>query len=151
MNKMIVANLAYRPVRSIISIIAVGVEVTMIMLIVGFSLGMLNDSKQRTQGIGADVMIRPPGTSVLTGFSGAPMPIQIADLVRKQPHVVSVSPVVAQITAGSNSLEAINGIDPLSFQQIGGPLQFLEGGPFQGPDSVIIDDIYADANRVHVG
>src|ERR1700694_3898028 len=134
MNKMIFANLAYRPVRSIISIVAVGVEVTLIMLIVGLALGMLNDSKQRTQGIGADVMIRPPGTSILTGFSGAPMPIEIADLLRKQPHVIAVSPVVAQITSGT-SLEAINGIDLDSFQKIGGPLQYLDGGPFQGPDS----------------
>ncbi len=150
MNKMIVANLAYRPVRSIISIIAVGVEVTLIMLIVGLALGMLNDSKQRTKGVGADVMVRPPGTSILTGFSGAPMPIRIADLLQKQPHVVAVSPVVAQITAGS-TLEAINGIDLDSFQKIGGPFQYLEGGPFQGPDSVIVDDIYAASNKAHVG
>jgi putative ABC transport system permease protein len=150
MNRMIVANLAYRPVRSVISIIAVGVEVTLIMLIVGLALGMLNDSKQRTQGIGADVMVRPPGTSVFTAFSGAPMPIQIADLLRKQPQVVAVSSVVAQITTG-NTLEAINGIDLDSFQKIGGPLQYLEGGPFQGSDSVIVDDYYASANQVHVG
>ncbi|HEV2962880.1 MAG TPA: FtsX-like permease family protein, partial [Candidatus Angelobacter sp.] len=150
MNKMIVANLAYRPVRSIISIIAVAVEVTLILLIVGLALGLLNDSKQRTQGIGADVMVRPPGTSILTAFSGAPMPIQIADLLRKQPHVVVVSPVVAQITS-SSTLEAINGIDLDSFQKLGGPLQYLQGGPFQGPDSVIVDDYYAAANKVHVG
>ena len=150
MNKMIVANLAYRPVRSIISIIAVGVEVTLILLIVGLALGMLDDSKQRTRGVGADVMVRPPGTSILTGFSGAPMPIQIANLLREQPHVAAVSPVVAQITSGS-TLEAINGIDLDSFQKIGGPLKYLEGGPFQGPDSVIVDDYYASGNKVHVG
>jgi len=145
---MIVANLAYRPVRSIISIVAVGVEVTLILLIVGLFMGMLNDSKQRTQGIGADVMVRPKGTTLLSTFSGAPMPIEIADVLRKQPHVVAVSPVVAQITS---SLEAINGIDLDSFQKIGGPLEYLEGGPFQGPDSVIVDDYYASSNNVHVG
>src|SRR5256885_1600971 len=102
MNRMIVANLAYRPVRSIISIVAVGVEVTLIMLIVGLALGMLNDSKNRQEGIGADVMVRPRGTTILSAFSGAPMPIQIADLLRKQPHVAAVSPVVAQITSGAS-------------------------------------------------
>ncbi|HEV3036710.1 MAG TPA: FtsX-like permease family protein [Candidatus Angelobacter sp.] len=150
MNKMIVANLAYRPVRSIISIIAVAVEVTLILLIVGLALGLLNDSKQRTQGIGADVMVRPPGTSILTAFSGAPMPMAIADLLRKQPHVVVVSPVVASITS-SNTLEAINGIDLDSFEKLGGPLQYIHGGPFQGPDSVIVDDYYANSNKVRVG
>jgi len=150
MNKMIVANLAYRPVRSIISIIAVGVEVTLILLIVGLALGLLNDSKQRTQGIGADIMVRPQGSGQFIAFSGAPMPIQIADVLRKQPHVAAVSPVVVQITSG-NSLEAINGIDLDSFEKLGGPLQFIKGGPFQGRDSVIVDDYYADSNKVRVG
>ena len=36
MNKMIIANLVHRPIRSIISIVAVAIEVTMILLIVGF-------------------------------------------------------------------------------------------------------------------
>ena len=39
--------------------VAIAVEVTLILVIVGFSLGMLNDSKQRQQGIGADVMVQP--------------------------------------------------------------------------------------------
>src|ERR1700730_7202800 len=78
MNRMIVANLAYRPVRSIISIVAVGVEVTLIMLIVGLALGMLNDSKNRQEGIGADVMVRPRGTTILSAFSGAARAMHIA-------------------------------------------------------------------------
>ena len=44
MNKMILANLVHRPVRSLISIIAIAVEVTLIIIIVGLSLGMLNDA-----------------------------------------------------------------------------------------------------------
>ena len=55
MNKMIVANLVHRPLRSLISIVAIALEVTLILLIVGLSLGMLNDSRKRQAGIGADV------------------------------------------------------------------------------------------------
>ena len=51
MNRMIVANLLHRPVRSLISVIAISVEVTLILVIVGFSLGMLNDAKNRQAGI----------------------------------------------------------------------------------------------------
>ena len=43
MNKMIVANLTHRPLRSLISILAIALEVTLILLIVGLSMGMLND------------------------------------------------------------------------------------------------------------
>ena len=52
MNKMIVANLVHRPIRSIISIFAVAVEVTLILMIVGLALGILDDNKSRQVGIG---------------------------------------------------------------------------------------------------
>ena len=63
MNKMIVSNLAYRPLRSIISIFAVAIEVTLILLIVGLMLVILDDSKERQKGLGADVIVRPPGSA----------------------------------------------------------------------------------------
>jgi putative ABC transport system permease protein len=44
MNRMIVANLVHRPVRSLISIIAIALEVTLILLIVGLSLGIRCDA-----------------------------------------------------------------------------------------------------------
>src|ERR1700739_667005 len=91
MNKMIVGNLVHRPVRSLISIVAVALEVTLILLIVGLSLGMVNDSKQRQAGIGADVVVMPPGSSYIVGLSGAPMPIKIGDVLAKLPHVVAVA------------------------------------------------------------
>ena len=65
MNRMILANLVHRPFRTIISVVAVAVEVTLILLIVGIMLGMLNDSKTRQAGIGADIMVQPPGSSLL--------------------------------------------------------------------------------------
>jgi len=66
MNRMIISNLAYRPLRSIISVFAVAIEVTMILLIVGLVLGILEDSKDRQKGIGADVMVRPSGAGVFS-------------------------------------------------------------------------------------
>ena len=45
-----VAQLYERPIRSLISITAIAVEVTLILVIVGLSMGILNDSKLRTAG-----------------------------------------------------------------------------------------------------
>src|ERR1019366_1962158 len=78
MNRMILANLVHRPFRTIISVVAVAVEVTLILLIVGIMLGMLNDSKTRQAGIGADIMVQPPGSSLLMGVSGAPVSVKVA-------------------------------------------------------------------------
>jgi putative ABC transport system permease protein len=145
MNKMIVSNLTHRPLRSVISIVAIALEVTLILLIVGFSLGMLNDSRSRQAGIGADVIVLPPGSSNLVGVTGAPMPVKIGELIAKQPHVTVVSPVLMQIsTAGS--LQTLYGIDLPSFEALR-PFTFLKGGPFQGANDIIVDDIYAASHH----
>src|SRR5881394_332269 len=150
MNKMIVANLVHRPIRSLISIIGIALEVTLILLIVGLCYGMLNDSKNRTAGIGADVIVQPPGSTFLAGISGAPVSIKIANLLAKVPHVTAVSPVIWQVIAGG-ALEVIDGIDLKSFEALGGPFQFVKGGPFQGPDDIIIDDYIARQRHYKVG
>ena len=150
MNEMIIANLLHRPIRSLISVMAIGLEVTLILLIVGLSLGMLNDAQQRQAGIGADVIVQPPGSSFLSGITGAPVSVKVADLLRKLPHVKIVTPVIMQLsTAGA--VEVIYGIDLKSFEQLSGPFQFISGGPFQNPYDVIVDDFFAMTNKVKVG
>ena len=148
MNKMIVSNLTHRPLRSIISIFAVAVEVTLILLIVGFALGTLNDNKTRQKGIGADIIVRPPGSSNFAAFSSAPVSVKVGDVLRQQPHVVAVAPMVIQTT---NKLELLSGIDLQAFEAIGGPMHYLEGGPFRGPDDMIVDEYYATSNKVRPG
>ncbi len=150
MNKMIVANLVHRPIRSLISIVAIALEVALILLIAGLCYGILNDSKTRTAGIGADVIVQPPGSSFLAGISGAPVPAKVADVLRKLPHVSVVSPVIWQISS-SGGLEVIDGIDIASFQALGGPFQYVQGGPFQGPNDALVDDYIADQKHVRVG
>jgi putative ABC transport system permease protein len=149
-NKMVVANVAHRPVRSLISIVAIALEVTLILLIVGLCYGIMNDSKNRTAGIGADVIVQPPGSSFLSGISGAPVSVKLADVIRRMPHVKVVSPVIWQIATGGG-LEVIDGIDINTFQALGGPFHYLEGGPFQGPDDVLVDDYIARQKHVKVG
>ena len=150
MNKMVVANLAHRPIRSLISIVAIALEVTLILLIVGLCYGIMNDSKNRTAGIGADVIVQPPGSSFLAGISGAPVTVKVADVLRRMPHVKVVSPVIWQIVTGGG-LEVIDGIDSASFEALGGPFQYVAGGPFQGPDDALIDDYIARQRHVKVG
>lgn len=150
MNKMIVANLAHRPLRSLISIVAIALEVTLILLIVGLSMGMLNDSRRRQAGIGADVIVLPPGSSAMVGITGAPAPIKVADIIAKQPHVKAVAPVLMQLSTAGN-VEVIYGIDQKSYDSVTGGFHYLEGGPFQGPEDALVDDIYARSNRIKPG
>jgi putative ABC transport system permease protein len=147
MNKMIVANLAHRPMRSLISIVAIALEVTLILLIVGLSLGILNDSKARQAGIGADVIVMPPGSSFIVGLTGAPMSIKVGNILEKLPHVTAVAPVITQVST-SGALEVIAGIDLRSYESLSGPFHYLSGGSFHGPDDALVDDLFAKGKHV---
>jgi putative ABC transport system permease protein len=150
MNKLIFANLVHRPVRSIISVLAVAIEVIMILSIAGVFMGMLNDSKQRTNGIGADLMMRPSNGSAFTAMNGAPMPANWADAIRKLPHVAVVSPVIQKFSA-AGKIEILYGIDYPTFNALK-PFVFVSGGPYQGADDVIVDDVFAGSDKgYHVG
>ncbi len=150
MNKLVFANLLHRPVRSLISVLAVAIEVIMILSIVAIFMGMLNDQKERTNGIGADLVVSPPNSSFLNGMSGAPMSVKLAGFIAKMPHVTVASPVISNFSMGG-SLEILYGIDYASYDALK-PFKFLSGGPFQGPYDVIVDDVFSNAgpNR-HVG
>ncbi len=150
MNKMIVANLVQRPLRSLISVVAIALEVTLILLIVGLSIGMLNDSRKRQAGIGADVIVMPPGSQFIVGLTGAPMSIKVGTILSRLAHVAGVAPVVTEVSA-SGALEVIAGIDLKSYEAMAGrPFHYLQGGPFQGPNDVLVDTLFARARHVRV-
>jgi len=151
MNKLVFANLLHRPLRSIISVLAVAIEVVMILSIVGIFMGMLNDQKQRTNGIGADLMMQPSSASAFNGISGAPMPIKFAEPLRKLAHVAVVSPAIVKFNTTPGDFGVIDGIDYESFDALR-PFVFVQGGRFQGPNDAIIDDVLAQTDKgYHAG
>ncbi len=46
-NKMIIANVLHRPIRTAVSVLAVAIEVAMVILVVGLCHGLVNDSAKR--------------------------------------------------------------------------------------------------------
>jgi putative ABC transport system permease protein len=145
MNRLVLGNLLHRPLRSSISILAVAIEVAMILSIVGIMVGMIQGSRTQTNGIGADLMVRPPNQTFLVGVSGAPAPAKVADVLRKLPHVAVASPAIQQIST-QTAVETIWGIDFQSFNALR-PFVFLSGGPFQEPNDVIVDDFFARSGK----
>jgi putative ABC transport system permease protein len=149
MNKLVVANLLHRPLRSLISVLAVTIEVVMILSIVAIFMGMLDDQKHRTNGIGADLVVAPSNASFLNGVGGAPMSVKLADFLDRLPHVVVASPAISDFNMSEN-IEILWGIDYPTYSALK-PFTFLSGGPFTGPDDVIVDDVYARARGHAVG
>lgn len=149
MNQMILSNLSRRPVRSLVSIVAVAMEVAMILLIVGMTNGMVNDNRNRIQGVGADVVVRPSSSSMFMALAGNTLPLKLQAVLDKQPGVRAVAPVALQMN--NKSLDTIGGIDAQSFDAVSGGFQFLKGGLFHQPYDVIVDDLYASSKKVRVG
>ena len=118
----------------------------MILTLVGVSEGVLGDMATRSRGTGADILVRPPGSSVLA-FSGD-MPQGIVGLVRKEPHVVLATGTKVQ---SIGNFDSITGINLDEFNAMSAGLHYLEGGPFKGPDDLLIDDVYAGAHKLHAG
>jgi putative ABC transport system permease protein len=148
---MIIASLVSRPVRSLVSVLAVALEVTMILVIVGLTTGISNESGKRIVGVGADVTLQPPNSSMLLALSSASMSVKIGDKVAKDiPNVKAVAPVLIQ-TNSQGGLELVYGIDPVSFEAVGGPFVWRKGSIFKNPNDIIVDDIYASAKGVDVG
>jgi len=149
-RQLIVNNVLHRPIRTIVSVIAVGVEVALVILIVGLTSGLLQETAKRIEGIGADIMLQPPSSSVFLAFSGAPMPIKIADKLREMKYVQAVAPVLLQFSS-SGSVDIVYGIDPQSFRDVSGGFVFLQGHDMEGPDDILLDDWVAKAKQVKAG
>jgi putative ABC transport system permease protein len=146
-NKLVVQNLRHRPVRTLLSVLAIGVEVTMMLTLVGLSEGMLDDMARRARGVGAEIIIRAPGTSVIS-LSSASIPQKIVGFFTEQPHVVLATGTVVYPVGG---LDTVTGIDLDEFNKISGGFKYLGGKPFQRPDDVIVDEYYATQKRLSVG
>ena len=147
---MIARNLLYRPLRTMISVLAVAVEVTLVIIIVGLTSGLLRETAKRIEGIGADIMLQPPSASVFLAFSGAPMPIKIRERLEEMKYVEAVAPALLQFSA-TGGLDVIYGIEPESFREVSGGFVFREGRDMEGPDDLLIDDWAARAKGAKVG
>ena len=56
-NKLVLENLKHRWVRTVLSAVVIGVQVTLLLTIVGLSEGMLRDSANRARGVGAEIWL----------------------------------------------------------------------------------------------
>jgi putative ABC transport system permease protein len=149
-NKLIIANILHRPIRTAVSVLAVAIEVAMVILVVGLCHGLVNDSARRVEGVGADILVQPPGSSMLMAMSQAPMPIKIADRLSELPRVLAVAPTLFLVNS-VQTLSIIYGIDLATFDRVSGGFVYHAGGPFQAPYDILVDDVYAKAHHAKVG
>jgi putative ABC transport system permease protein len=146
---MIVQNVLHRPLRTLITVLAVAIEVTLVIIVVGLTSGLLAESAKRIEGVGADIMVQPPSASVFMAFSGAPMPIAIGGKLEQLEYVQAVAPVLLQFN--STGLEIVYGIQQDTFKSVTGGFVFHEGHDLADPNDIIVDDVYAKSKKIKLG
>ena len=144
--RIVMENLRHRAIRTLLTAAAIGLGVTMILSIVGISQGMLDDQRNRARGAGADIWVLPPGMSVVA-ITSAPLSEKYLDLVREQPHVAAAT---ASVVQPIERVHRITGIDYDEFNAMA-DLRYVEGGRFENPFDVIVDDYYAMEKGLSVG
>lgn len=147
-GKLVVENLKNRPLRSLLSILLIGVPVTLILTLVGLTQGMLSEAQNRQRGAGADIVIRGSTVQAVTSTSTTTIPARMVDKVQEQPHVKLAMGVINDRV---ELILGLTGLDMPKFNQMTGGFKFDEGGPLQGPDDILVDRLYAEQNHLHVG
>ncbi|PYV81718.1 MAG: ABC transporter permease, partial [Acidobacteria bacterium] len=147
LNKLVFENLRQRPVRTCLSVFAISIEVTMMLTLVGVSYGTLDETARRARGIGADILVRPPASSLIS-LSSSPMSEKLVPILMKQPHVTFATGTMGQPLGG---LDLMTGIDLAQFNRLSGGFRFVRGGPFQNDDDIIVDEYYAREKKLDVG
>ena len=147
--KLVWENVRFRPVRTLLSILLISFSVTSILTLVGMTQGFLDSSRQRNEGVGADILFRPKDSSLLSSFNGAPLSEKFVDQLGREPHVVASTGVVNQLLGGA--FDSVAGIDYASFTHLSGPFSFLQGRGLEKEDDILLDQYYADQRHVHLG
>src|ERR1700726_182112 len=143
------SNLGVHPLRSALSVLALSLQVFLVLLIVGLTSGALSDWRTRAEGIGADIIVQPPNSSIFFAFSSAVMPESLADKIATLPGVDEVAPVL--IVVDQHNLGVVYGIDYDRFAGLSNGFTFLSGGPFKQTNEAIADDLAAGSRKLRVG
>ncbi|HEY1481514.1 MAG TPA: FtsX-like permease family protein [Candidatus Acidoferrum sp.] len=147
--QMFWGNISARPLRCFLSIIAIAIQVVLILMIVGLTSGVIAEWGKRVEGVGADILVQPPNSSIFFAFSSAVMQESLGDRISQLPGVDEIAPTL--ILTETKTLMLIYGIDYKRFNALSQGFIFRDGRPFQAADEAIADDIVAQTRHLKVG
>ena len=147
--RMLWGNLASRPLRCALSVLAIAIQVVLVLMIVGLTSGILAEWGKRVEGVGADLLVQPPNSSIFFSFSSAVMPASLGDQIARLPAVDEAAPTL--VVSDPKTLIIIYAIDYKRFNALSQGFIFRAGRPFQASDECLADDIIAQTRHIKVG
>jgi len=147
--RMIAGNLTARPLRAVLSILAISIQVILVLMIVGLTTGVVNEWGKRVEGVGADILVQSPNASIFFAFSSAVMQESFGQQIAALPGVDEVAPTLSLMD--QKNFVVIYGIDYKRFNALSKGFLFGSGRPFESPDEALADDIVAQSRHLKVG
>ncbi len=147
--QMFWGNIVARPLRGALLVYRYCDSGVLVLMIVGLTSGIVNEWGKRAEGVGADIMVQPPNSSIFLAFASAVMPESLGPQIEGLPKVDEVAPVV--ILSEPKNLVMVYGIDFKRFNALSRGFLFRAGRPFENPDELIADDIMAQQRHLKVG
>jgi putative ABC transport system permease protein len=153
-DNLLLSNILHRPVRSLVSILGIGLGVLLIIATVGLANGTLRSNARREANVGAEIMVRASGTFGMSGSEPFRLPVAMADQIAKLDGVQSVVPIGQNLDSASDSetgSRLIDGIDFDAMSRLAG-LQIVEGRPLGADgDEAIVDTAWQAQKDIKVG
>src|SRR4029434_1262591 len=139
-------NILARPMRAILSIVAITIQVFLVLMIVGLTTGVISEWGKRVEGVGADILVQPPNFSMFLAFSRAVLPESLTEKVAKLPGVDEGAPTLTLMDQTNFVLGY--GIDYQRFNALSRGFLFRAGKPFEDGNDAIADDIVAQSKHL---
>jgi len=151
MSNLPLSNILQRKVRSLISILAVALGISLLLILIGMTKGTVNDVARRLENVGADILVQRSDSSVFLGLKSGVLPMKLQEKIEAIPGVKAVAPVMTWTASLDGSIQVVYGIQPETFNQVGNHLELLEGRLLKGEKEIILDNRLAEARHLDVG
>jgi putative ABC transport system permease protein len=123
--------------------------VFLLLFMVGLTTGIVSEWGKRVEGIGADILVQAPNSSIFFAFSPAVLPAELVAQIEQQKGVDVVSPVLVMMN--TDSMDVVYGIDYRSFNALSKGFLFLQGRKPEKDTEALVDDIKAQTKNINVG
>jgi putative ABC transport system permease protein len=142
-------NITARPLRAVLSVLAITIQVFLVLMIVGMTSGVVSEWGKRVEGVGADILVQPPNSSMFLAFSRAVLQESLADKIAGLPAIDEVAPTLTLMD--QKNFVLVYGIDYQRFNALSKGFLFRAGKPFASADEAIADDIVAQSKHLKIG
>ncbi len=151
MDNLVTSNIRQRPIRTLVSVAGVALGVALVMLFTGLARGMSNELQRRATNVRAELIFMRPGAVQLTATT-ANLDTRYVDRLKQIEGIEEALPVIRHFSQGTKGIgiEQIDGVDWDAYARMNGINMVAGNGP-QSVDEVVIDEVKAEQNILHVG